>query len=260
MAPLLIAMLLGVGQAVQPPTPPTGSSRPWAILDNSFLVEEAFNQEAKVVQNIFNWNRLRDTWLFTFTQEWPVPGERHQLSYTILFASIDNSDALGDALINYRLQVLDEGPGKPAFAPRLSAIVPTGSRTIGAHQGGLQANLPFSKQHNDFYFHGNAGFTWLPRERRDDFLSPAIAGSVIYRAADMCNLMLESVVAYNATDLPNGSTRRLRAIVLSPGIRGGWNLKGDKQIVIGGAIRSPGSTARCGRPVRLLFVRVAVQE
>src|SRR5690242_10988018 len=33
--------------------PPTGRARPWEITDNSFLVEEAFNQDAGVVQNIF---------------------------------------------------------------------------------------------------------------------------------------------------------------------------------------------------------------
>src|SRR5687767_503699 len=31
----------------------TGSSRPWEITDNSFLVEEAFNQEPGIFQNIF---------------------------------------------------------------------------------------------------------------------------------------------------------------------------------------------------------------
>lgn len=234
MAPLFIAVLFGLGQATQPP--PTGAARPFAIVDNSFLVEEAFNQEPKVVQNIFTWMHQSDSWLFTFTQEWPVPGERHQLSYTIPVSGVGGTDGLGDLFVNYRLQVLDEGRGRPAFAPRLSAIVPSGSRAIGAHQGGLQVNLPFSKQDQDFYFHWNAGFTWLPREHRDDLLSPALAGSAIYRLTDMCNLMLESVLAYNAADQPNGQTRRTRAVTLSPGIRGGWNLKGDKQIVVGAAI------------------------
>ena len=56
----------------------------WEILDNSFLVEEAFNQERGIVQNIFTWTRGRDrTWNATFTQEWPVPGMTHQLSYTV---------------------------------------------------------------------------------------------------------------------------------------------------------------------------------
>jgi len=43
--------------------PQTAAAWKWEILDNSFLVEEAFNQEAGVVQNILTWTRGRDgTW------------------------------------------------------------------------------------------------------------------------------------------------------------------------------------------------------
>src|SRR5215216_2354470 len=57
------------------------------IQDNSFLVEEAYNQEPGVVQHIFNLPLL-----FTghekdispsFTQEWPIFTQTHQFSYTI---------------------------------------------------------------------------------------------------------------------------------------------------------------------------------
>jgi hypothetical protein len=234
MTPLFIGILLGVAQAATPPA--TGPSRPFEITDNSFLVEEAFNQEPKIFQNIFNWSRTNQLWQMTFTQEWPVPGERHQLSYTLVLTGIDGVDRFGDALVNYRLQVLDEGPGRPAFAPRVTAILPTGSRAIGAHQGGVQVNLPFSKQDEDFYFHWNAGATYLPRKDRADLWSPQLAGSAIYRVADMVNAMLETVLTYAATDQPDGRTIHLRALTLSPGIRGGWNLKGEKQIVIGAAV------------------------
>ncbi len=51
------------------------------ILDNSFLVEEAFNQEGGVFQNIFGWTRTNNgNWAGTFTQEWPVFGMTHQFS------------------------------------------------------------------------------------------------------------------------------------------------------------------------------------
>src|SRR5882672_4873652 len=64
---------------------PKPSSEP-GIQDNSFLVEEAYNQNFGVVQHISSFTRFFDSkdWVYTFTQEWPVPGdERHQLSYTI---------------------------------------------------------------------------------------------------------------------------------------------------------------------------------
>jgi hypothetical protein len=56
-----------------------------AIADNSFLIEEAYNQESGVVQHISSWARALSTaaWAFTFTQEWPLGSQTHQLSYTI---------------------------------------------------------------------------------------------------------------------------------------------------------------------------------
>ena len=48
------------------------AAEPFRITDNSFLVEEAFNQEAGIFQNIFNAARIDGAWASTFTQEWPV--------------------------------------------------------------------------------------------------------------------------------------------------------------------------------------------
>ena len=61
------------------------------ISDNSFLIEEAFNQEQGVVQHIFNGFYAVDRQpgpddqnvALSFTQEWPVPSQTHQLSYTL---------------------------------------------------------------------------------------------------------------------------------------------------------------------------------
>ena len=112
---LILAALLAQTPSAAP------AQEPFKIADNSFLVEEAFNQEARIVQNIVSWSRQNGDWLLTYTQEWPAPGLRHQLSYTIPFAA----SGIGDAYLNYRIQVLEEGPGRPAFAPRFSVIVPT---------------------------------------------------------------------------------------------------------------------------------------
>ena len=68
-------------------TTPARASRPFEILDNSFLVEEAFNQEAGVFQNIVTAARADASWELGFTQEWPVGTQRHQLSYTAPFVS-----------------------------------------------------------------------------------------------------------------------------------------------------------------------------
>jgi DtxR family Mn-dependent transcriptional regulator len=246
----IAAMLLCVATSVgaQTPAPAPAGPEPFKITDNSFLVEEAFNQEAGVVQNIFGATRAQGTWASTFTQEWPVPKETHQLSYTVAFMNGDGQSGFGDTLINYRYQAMKEGPGRPAFSPRVSLVVPTGSPDKGFGDGspGLQFNLPFSKQVNDWYLHWNGGLTWLPRalgdfdatsdgrRERVTLVSPFLAGSAIYRLEPMLNLMLESVILFDQSAVPGGTTRAT-TFTLSPGFRGGWNI-GDAQLVTGFAL------------------------
>jgi len=119
---LLIAacFALPAPASAQVPAPQNSSQRKWEINDNSFLVEEAFNQEAGVVQNILTWTRSRGgAWNASFTQEWPVPGITHQLSYTLVYANNGDARGIGDALLNYRYQLREETARGPAVAPRL---------------------------------------------------------------------------------------------------------------------------------------------
>ena len=59
------------------------------IQDNSFLIEEAYNQEFGVVQHINTFTRswYTHSWVYTFTQEWPVPGQTNKMSYTLSYLS-----------------------------------------------------------------------------------------------------------------------------------------------------------------------------
>jgi hypothetical protein len=215
---VFLAVLSGsASPAVAQPAP-----APFAILDNSFLVEEAFNQERGVVQNIFSWTRLRSgEWVASFTQEWPVFGSAHQLSYTIPFSRQDGSTGLNDILVNYRYQLLEERAGRPAVAPRASLIFPTGDSINGFGDGaiGLQLNLPLSKQVGDLYLHGNVGTTWLPGVSRIDL----VGGSAIWRVGRMLHVMFESIAAVG------------ESFIVSPGFRRGWDV-GDSQIVVGLAV------------------------
>jgi hypothetical protein len=220
--------------------PPAGAppAEPFEILDNSFLVEEAFNQEAGVFQNIFGIIRSRDSWAASFVQEWPVLSQAHQLSYTVTGAGGGGTSAWGDTLLNYRFQAMTEGPGRPAFSPRLSAILPTGSEGAGYDSFGLQFNLPFSKQTGDAFFHWNAGLTWLPSvdagTDSHSLESPFLAGSVIYRLAPMFHPMLELVGSFDEQP-EDGATTRTKSFTVSPGARGGWNI-GDHQLIVGVAV------------------------
>jgi len=75
----LLALLLAVPvfACAGPPSAPA----PKPIQDDSFLIEEAYNQERGVVQHINTFQRLHSgDWVYTFTQEWPVPVRRNGLS------------------------------------------------------------------------------------------------------------------------------------------------------------------------------------
>ncbi len=247
---------LAQGTSQQPAAPsstsqdlPAPAPEPFAITDNSFFIEEAFNQEARVFQNIVGalWGEDRESWALTFTQEWPAPSMTHQLSYTASLVNAGDETGAGDVLLNYRYQLSTEGPGRPAISPRVSVIVPVGDEERGLGRGGwgMQFNLPVSKQVGDFYLHGNAGLTWWPSLSTDQFPSanlvaapdvalanPFLGGSVIYRLRPMFNLMLESVVDWREDVVGPGLTDREVFALISPGVRGGWNI-GEKQIVVG---------------------------
>jgi hypothetical protein len=62
-----------------------GRSGSAPIQDNSFLVEEAYNQEDGVVQHISSFERLTNShdWVYTQTDEWPLRSLRHQVSITL---------------------------------------------------------------------------------------------------------------------------------------------------------------------------------
>ena len=260
-AVLLVVALASGARAQAQVAAPASAREPFAITDNSFFVEEAFNQEPRVFQNIAG--ALVEEgggWGLAFTQEWPAPSMRHQLSYTVGLVHADGETGAGDVLLNYRYQLFEEGPGRAAVSPRLSLIVPAGDEARGLGQGGWgwQFNVPVSKQVGEVYLHGNAGLTWFPSLPSDRYpsagfgpaedvsvASPFLAGSAIYRVRQMFNVMLESVVEWREEIVAPSLTDRGTVFVLSPGARGGWNL-GDRQLVLGAALpvtRTGGETS-----------------
>jgi hypothetical protein len=74
-----------------------------AIEDNSFFIEEAYNQEEGVVQHISSFVRFGapvETSEYGFTQEWPLGRGAHQLSLTLPYSwsSVADGAGFGDAL------------------------------------------------------------------------------------------------------------------------------------------------------------------
>jgi hypothetical protein len=84
----VIACLFGMAGLLSPLVALV-ASQPLAkgIRDNSFFIEEAYNQEPGVVQHILNvpidFTHGSREIAPSFTQEWPVFSQTHQFSYTI---------------------------------------------------------------------------------------------------------------------------------------------------------------------------------
>jgi hypothetical protein len=193
-----------------------------SIADNSFLLEEAYNQDAGVVQHISVFERDHDTgaWSFTFTDEWPAPALKHQLSASIPFEH-DDGTHLGDVTLNYRYQLLGDGDADLAIAPRFTVILPTGEDS----SAGVQVGIPISKVLAPrLIAHTNIGATLL----EDDQNEISLGQSLIYAPRANFQLMLESLWTR-----PNEGDD---SFIVSPGVRWAYNFKNGLQIVPGVAV------------------------
>lgn len=213
------------------------------IQDNSFLLEEAYNQEDGVVQHIQTFQYLEGgDWAYTFTQEWPVPTQMHQFSYTIPYLRLDEGEpetGFGDVLLNYRYQAVLRSP--IAFSPRASIILPTGDHEegLGSDAWGMQGNLPLSIELTDrLVTHWNLGATFIPDAKGLDGSEAGTTGfnygaSFIYIVNDDLNLMLELVGSANETVVEGGSIEPENSFFINPGLRYAIDVESGLQIVPG---------------------------
>jgi hypothetical protein len=216
------------------------------IQDNSFLVEEAYNQEFGVVQHISGFTRLWPSgqWAYTFTQEWPVdPAPRNQLSYTLALvpASDGQGVGLGDTALNYRYQLVGNGEARVAFAPRLSLLLPTGDSRLGRGAGGtgIQTLLPLSvvlSRH--LVTHWNLGATLVPHAQslsgdRARTWGYNLGQSCVWLANPHYNFLLETVWNGSETVVAPGRTARTHTFLINPGVRWAIDAPRGLQIVPG---------------------------
>jgi hypothetical protein len=222
-----------------------------AIEDNSFFIEEAYNQEDGIIQHISTmtyFSKPSENVVYSFTEEWPFLSQTHQVGFTVPFSWIDGNSAhgFGDILFNYRYQLLDSDDWV-ACAPRLSLIIPTGDDEKGLGSGvvGVQFNLPASKRISDlFVVHANAGATVLPNvkattasggEVKRTLTSFNLGASGIALATYSLNLMLEVNFNFMSEIDGTGEVARATETILSPGFRYAIDV-GSLQIVPGVAV------------------------
>lgn len=196
------------------------------IADNSFLIEEAYNQEAGVVQHISTFARAEGggSWEYGFTQEWPLGGMRHQVSFSVPLVNPDGfGTGLGDVMLNYRYQLLGDGETPLHVSPRVSIVLPTGSEDDGRGAGavGFEGNLPVSYVvSNALALHSNTGFVL---DSESGAVDARLGASGILRVRRWVNLMLETVWSSDEEDV----------VFLNPGVRWAFDVGGDLQIVPG---------------------------
>ena len=245
---LIVALVLTAGIRAQTATAAGGRSlaelNASPIQDNSFLVEEAYNQEDGVIQHITFFQLLSTgDWAFTQTDEWPLRSIKHQLSVTLAATHADgySGAGFGDTFINYRYQLLGSGDTRLAIAPRFSLLLPTGSAADDRGMGGagLQVNLPLSFVVNKHLVtHWNVGTTWVPRaqnefHQRARSLGPNLGQSFVWLVNPRFNALVETIWSSTPQIVAPGVTSSQHNLYVSPGIRWSHNFSNGLQIVPG---------------------------
>jgi hypothetical protein len=218
----------------------THAQQPQPIRDNSFLLEEAFNQEKGVIQHIslFRIENNPDADRFSFTEEWPVCSEKHQLSVTMnidnLFSQEENS-GLSSLMLNYRYQFM--GAENIFIAPRISGVFPLRSKNIKSKSAGFEINFPLSIILSRFWImHFNAGANYMEEKIDDSKVNVRTNSSFsgagfIYQPSNHFNLINEIVYTIRESSVNDATSES--ALTCNPGIRAALNFKSGLQIVPG---------------------------
>lgn len=225
------------------------------IKDNSFLIEEAYNQEAGVVQFIQTYQYMDpgQEGTYSFTNEIPITDEKHQFSYVIPVTKQSTGDEetqVGDILLNYRYQLINTD--LIAMAPRFTLIVPTGDykKDFGTGAVGFQFNQAVSLTLNDKWSnHWNAGFTYTPDAKNTLGETASLVGvnfgtSVVYSMTPKTNFLCEFVFGNAETVISQDSKGSYSTYYVVPGIRTAFDVGQETEVVPGiGALLGVGPSA-----------------
>ena len=208
------------------------------IQDNSFLIEEAFNQEAGQVQHITNLRRQGQQWQFSFSQEWPVYSQTHQVSYSVPY-NFGTVRGVGEVTLNYRYQLQTETSLRPAIAPRVSLVLPSNHSLDGIGEGsfGYELLLPVSKIVTDrITLNFNAGLRSMFDVAGHQPTIYRVGGSAIYAVTRDTNFLLETIGDWVESVDTLGRLQRDFELTLLPGVRHAFNFADDAQLVVGAGV------------------------
>ena len=238
------AAQLGPGQAAE-----------WTevLQDNSFLVNEAYNQDPDQVQHVLTgWHfPTSNVWLLTFDDQWPVGGEKHQMDLYVPYGAQGAPDphGFGDVQIGYQYQAKLQGAGSTfSMAPGVKLSLPTGSWTKGLGLGGpgVLVSLPISRRlSQQIEVHFNIGGSWFPSAKTlggsGETLKGSLAtlsegASIVIHVTPTLNLSLEAVGAQAEALGEKGKKLWGDTAFLSPGVAYAINFKSGAQLTLGASV------------------------
>ncbi|MCC7332827.1 MAG: hypothetical protein IT232_09485 [Flavobacteriales bacterium] len=209
------------------------------IEDNSYFLEEGYNQDPGVVQHYSSFQYMKNkTWEYNLTVELPLNGIKHQFSFIAPYLNNGNT-GFGDKYLNYRYLVISTERLK--FATRGSLILPVGKykEGLGSSAFGYQFNLPLTYILFPWLStHYNLGATFTPNAKditgnKFNNTSYNYGASFIVLLKKTFHFMFETVGTTNISNAKNGESFTTKTLFINPGIRFAINHKSGLQIVPG---------------------------
>lgn len=204
-------------------------NQPMSIEDNSFLLEEAFNQSPGIIQYTASAKFHHGTAALNFEFELPIRGESHQLSFSIPAKVFQSNTGMEDLVFSYR-PLLSGRQRWLMLTPKISVILPTGNFAHGLGNGtfGLEWNIAMTKRiSRKLISHINAGSSYSLCDTQLEILEKRLqsrfAGmSVIFAVARRFDLLAEVIAA----DEVSAPVKSHLSLIGNPGFRLLLNING----------------------------------
>jgi hypothetical protein len=212
------------------------------IEDNSFLIEEAFNQEMGVLQHIFSvsLSNINSKLIsYSFTQEIPLTNGLHQFSYTLNYSSAPGLNGIsmsgfGDLYLSFRQKIFNEYQWAIVI-PKFTLLIPTGKAIDELGTGGLggAVSIAVTKRiSKKIVTHYNAGYTLLVKSDlfkevngarvlayERNLRSKSFGASVVWYPLDKLNFILEAIHNTEEEISGDGSITVAHENIINPGFR-----------------------------------------
>lgn len=216
------------------------------IADNSFLVEEAYNQESGVYQFVQQYqttaaNRIYD---YSFTGELPITHLKHQFSFEVPYSrsGIGGKTGLGDVILSYRWQPYNHN-GKME-AHRFGLILPTGGVEEEHGNGVTGVDYVFASTSplgENFQFHWNLGGSYIPeaklagKQERENLMALSFASGLVYHWHERLDLLVEFLtIASDSFNYLRKSEDFTYDFILNQGVRSATLLDWKNAEIVGG--------------------------